>query len=150
MTTVVVERERNMVTALDGVRSYVQPSETAQLATRAARRRWVTRLSAIGVVALTGAFGILALSRRSVPVTHPPLYTGVWTLSCLSNDAAADLLRAQGLQSRWSTVESRVGSRMLTVRASAEELELVRTALATYDNPGKSTCLVIPVTLRAP
>jgi hypothetical protein len=147
VTTVVVERERNMMMTLNGVASLVQPHDTARAALLGARRRRVGRMYMLALVVLLGASATMVLRRSILPrsgiLRGPALITETFRPTCISATEAGELI-APYVRSDGSAYYTREASNALTVRATEEELMKSRSMLDRYDNPSASTCTVRP------
>jgi hypothetical protein len=144
-TRVVVERERNMVLALAGMSSGVHPLSTTQSAIALARRRRIGRWYMAGLVVLLIAIGSSVVSRFVFPIeTSRGMGEEInqnLRPQCLSLTAAADLLRQQ-VPSRTLRITMRLGSSVLWVSGTPQDLMRARSVLDRYDNPTASTCVV--------
>jgi hypothetical protein len=146
VTQLVVDRDRNMVSALAGMSSYMQPSQTAHMALNVGRHHRLKRVY-IGASLVAGSWiGALALSRLVLPanqgaMVEEALFTEAFNVRCMSTHDMADLMKAQ-ITSRRSSIETRNASRIITVRATQDELDKVRATFNQYDNASQTACVV--------
>lgn len=144
-TKVVVERERNMMMALAGMSSHMQPRDTARSTFALARRRDMSRWYIGGLVLLLLALGSIVVGRTVIPLHESQetgaLVTQTFTPRCLSLASAADLLRGF-VPSRSLSVVMRPGSSVMTLRGTNEDLMRARAVFDRYDNPTATTCVV--------
>jgi type II secretory pathway component GspD/PulD (secretin) len=145
VTRLVVDRDRNMVSALAGMSSQVQPFQTAHVALNLSRRRRLATLYIGGLVLLLFAVGAVVLTRSVVPIEQgtpaAELFTEVFNLKCIAPMDMADLLRAK-IASRTGSVVGRMGSHVLTVRGTVEDIQKARAAVDQYDNAREATCVL--------
>jgi hypothetical protein len=144
-TKVVVERERNMMMALAGMSSHVQPSDLARSTLALERRHRVGRWYMAGLVALLLTIGVVVVNRSVLPVERrpdgPALITQELRPRCLSLASAADLLR-EYVASPSLSVVMRPGSKVMTLRGTVDDLIRARAVFDRYDNPAASTCML--------
>jgi hypothetical protein len=144
-TKLVVERERNMMMALAGMSSQIQPLEMARSTFAVERRHRMARLYIAGLLALLLTVGVVVVNRTVIPVETSRGMGGeinqTFRPRCLSVAAAADLLR-QEVPSRTLRITMRLGSSLLFASGTREDLRQARGVLDRYDNPTASTCVL--------
>ncbi len=150
MTTLVVARERNMVTALHGVWSQVQPADTARHAMLASRRQQLGWLKWVGgVLAVVLVVGAVVIPRL-VMSANEGLITQTFTLRCLAGNGVIDLIRSEVQSEQTQLMFNPQFPRSFRMRGTPDEIARARALIQEYDNPGKATCLVVPGTVRVP
>jgi len=117
-----------------------EDAETPNVAERPPARRW--RWVAIGAMALI-AVGSLGVARQVVPdPAAVPMVDRTFLLRCLSVDQAAALVRPV-LDLRTNVVKSSATG-VLSVHATAEQIEKVQSMLDSYDGAGAPACARTP------
>jgi hypothetical protein len=154
-TKLVVERERNMMMALAGMSSQIQPLEMARSTLALERRHRVGRWYIAGLVALLLTIGVVVVNRSVIPVETSRGMVDeanqIFRPQCLSAESFAELLR-QHVPSRSLRIHiPQRGSMMLMLGGTIEDLTRARSVLDRYDNSTASTCVVPrPGTPRQP
>ena len=141
VTRVVLERERNMLTAFGELDSSVPAAQTASSALMRSRRRKVALNYEMGLGIATVAIALYMTMSRVAPA-RPSRVSETFRLQCLSPEQAAEVLRPQ-IEST-SLISFRPSSPVAVIRveASREQLERARSMLERYDSPAESQCAV--------
>jgi hypothetical protein len=143
-TKLVVERERNMMMALAGMSSQIQPPEMARSTLALERRHRVGRWYIAGLVALLLTIGVVVVNRTVLPVESGRGTVDdanqIFRPQCLSAESAAELIR-QHVPSRSLRIHiPQQGASMMMLGGTIEDLMRARSVLDRYDNPTASTC----------
>jgi hypothetical protein len=146
MLTVVQDAELGFRASLDGARSVVAPSTTAEAAIATAKRRRMGRFAAFGLAALIAIVAWITIVRVIVPsaretaqlAANSSLVTQTLKLKCMSSFQAGDLINPY-VRSHGSTYYI-VDGPFITVRATAPELVKVKSLLAQLDDPTQMKC----------
>ena len=150
-TKLVVERERNMMMALGGMSSQMQPLELSRASFALAQQRKMSRWYIGGLATLLVAITAVVLDRTIIPAKRSHIQADaasqIFRPSCLSPQSAAELLR-QYVASPSLTVSIPQGGTMMMLGGSIEDLMRARSVLDRYDNPTASTCM--PARIGAP
>ena len=129
--------------AFDAALAEVRGAENAEspvVPERDRARRW--RWAAVAAAALL-AVGSLGVARQAVPdAAGVPVIDRTFLLRCLSVDQAAALVRPV-LDLRTNAVKSS-GTGVLSVRATAQQIEKVQAMLDSYDGAGAPACARTP------
>jgi hypothetical protein len=145
--TLVIDGERSLATSLDRQASTVSAIHTAETAVATARRRRSARLLA-GVVAIAIAIAAWAAVvqvivpgiRTTTTLVRGTQQTETIALQCLSPTQAGDLISPYVRSSGSVYYPAKPPLRLITVRATAEELQKVRALLKQFDGADGSQC----------
>ena len=145
MLTVVEDGERGLAASLDGAKSIISPTQTAEVAMATAQRRRIGRFAAIGlaltiavVLWITVVRVIVPSARETAQLASSNLVTQTIKLRCMSSFQAGDLINPY-VRSNGSAYYI-VDGPFITVRASAAELVKVKALLAQLDDPSQMKC----------
>ena len=145
--------ERELAASLDAERPQRDAVDVALMATRAARIRVLSRISAVGVSLLTivslGAAlwtGVIPDLRRLL-APQPPAELRTVVLSCLSPEQATQLLRPylpRPENPRWQAeaydVFPLTTMHAITIRAPGATIRAMRQVLAPYEQQANGVC----------
>jgi hypothetical protein len=138
--------------AFDVALTEIQGAERARLAVATFQPRPRRRMRLLATVAAASiAVGGLALSRMLLPAeaavrSAPATVEEAILLRCLSPGEAAELIRPLLRDRHASVVISPArAARVLTVRATPEQMQRVRAALDRYEGTGSPACTTGPV-----
>jgi len=139
--------------AFDAALAELQEAEQPRVLDVRTQRRRGLQLWAVAASALI-AIGALAVSRTpssDAAVPGVPVVEEAISLRCLSPGEAAELIRPL-LQLRSNTVvyAPARAPRVLTVRATAEQLQRVKEVLEKYESAGSATCGTPPTGMATP
>ena len=147
VTTIVVEREREMLAAFLSSSSAVPALYTADAALATSRRRATGRKYEIGLSALLAAVVLFMAQTMLVPRLRErradaAMVTETFRLQCLSPEQALDLLQGYGGLTARSRVSFHSGWELnaIKVQAPSPDLLRARAVIDQYDNPSRAQC----------
>ena len=143
----VAEGEKDLAAVLNAIPSRVPATVTAETAIAVARRRKIARLLSIAFAALIVVTLWITWVRVIVPgmqataeLARSNLITETIKLECLSSEQAGDLISPYVRTNGSLYYIAKPPLRVITVRATAEELRNVRTVLERFDNSSETAC----------
>ena len=149
VTSLVVGAERELASNLNKVAFKVPASITAETAIAIAKRRRIGKALAVVFAALiavtlwiTWIQVIVPSMQATAELARPNLVTETLKLRCLSSEQAGDLISPYVRSNGSLYYVAKPPLKILTVRATPEELREVRTLLDRFDSPGEGGCAV--------
>ena len=149
------EREAGLTAALGSLRSATPARVTSEIAVTTSRERRLDRVYAFALAAALAAVVWLVGARvRGGDPAGPPVAVQTveeaFLLRCLWPEEAMSLARPL-LRSRSASLTATPSApRVITVRATAAQLEEVRGMLARYDGPASPACAPRPERITTP
>ena len=143
----VAEGERDLASVLNGTPSAVPATLTAETAIAVAKRRRTGRIlsmvfGALVVVTLwiTWLRVIVPSMQATAEMARSNLLTETIKLRCLSSEQAGDLISPYVRTNGSLYYIAKAPLKVITVRATAEELRNVKTVLERFDNSSETAC----------
>ncbi|MEP6617757.1 MAG: hypothetical protein ABJE47_00520 [bacterium] len=150
----IVESERDLGVYLDSAASSIPATRTAEAAMATVKRRRVGRVinavcAALFVAMLIATWQMVIAPRVGAPfLSLGAKHTETLRLRCLSPADAGALIEPYLRSDGSFYYKGRTPMQLITVRANAEEMRMVKSLLLQYDFPGESKC-ALPQTMSA-
>ena len=151
--TLIRDGEHDLAYALGGAASRLPASQIVSEATRLARRRHVKRIisASLAVVLaitlwVTYVQVIAPAMKQTAAIVKSNLTTETIALQCLSPTQAGELISPYVRSSGSAYYLGKDGFRIITVRATPEELVEVKRMFERFDRAGASACQLSPTT----
>lgn len=147
----VVGAERDLGAGLNKISSNVPAAITAETAIAVAKRRRTGKLLAVVFAVLIAATlwvtwiqVIVPSMRATAELARPNLVTETIKLQCLSSEQAGDLISPYVRSNGSIYYVAKPPLKILTVRATPEELRAVKTLLERFDSPAEAPSCAVP------